>query len=125
LGLASRRRGRDVWWTLREGASNGLLDSLPDGDRGRVADFVTLFESERRLAPGVSLETLIDRAITKTGYDRRVLPLPAGDRRLANVRKLMRMAREFEADEGGDLRAFIDFLGDHDLIQEREGEAPL
>ena len=125
LGIASRRSRRDVWWTLRDAGSNGLLDSLPERDRRRVADFMTLFEAERRAAPGVSLETLIDRAITLTGYDRRVLPLPAGDRRLANVRKLMRMAREFEADEGRDLRAFIDFVAERDLIQEREGEAPL
>jgi ATP-dependent exoDNAse (exonuclease V) beta subunit len=44
---------------------------------------------------------------------------------MANVRKLMRMAREFEADEGRDLRAFIDFVAERDLIQSREGEAPL
>ncbi|MFL5868390.1 MAG: PD-(D/E)XK nuclease family protein, partial [Thermoleophilaceae bacterium] len=125
LGIESRRSRKGVWWTLEEGASNGLLDSLPEDDRARVRKFVALFEEERRAAAGVSLETLIDRAITKTGYDRRVLPLPAGDRRLANVRKLMRMAREFEADEGRDLRAFIDFVGERDLIQEREGEAPL
>ena len=56
------------------------------------------------MAPRVSLETLIDRAVTRSGYDRHLLALPAGDRRMANVRKLMRMAREFEADEGRDLR---------------------
>jgi ATP-dependent exoDNAse (exonuclease V) beta subunit len=125
VGIASRRAGRGVWRTLREAGSNGLLDSLPEADRRRVTDFVGRFEAERRAAPGISLETLIDRAITLTGYDRRVLPLPAGDRRLANVRKLMRMAREYEADEGRDLRGFIDFVAERDLIQEREGEAPL
>ena len=44
---------------------------------------------------------------------------------MANVRKLMRMAREFEADEGRDLRGFIDAIAERDVIQEREGEAPL
>ena len=33
-----------------------------------------------------------------------------GELRLANVRKLMRMAREFEANEGRDLRGFLDFV---------------
>ena len=129
LGIASRRLGRDVWWTLREAiagdGSEGLLDQLPDADRRRLEEFFSRFQAERLAAPGVSLETLIDRAVTLTGYDRRVLPLPAGDRRLANVRKLMRMAREYEADEGRDLRGFIDFVAERDLIQEREGEAPL
>ena len=44
---------------------------------------------------------------------------------MANVRKLMRMAREFEADEGRDLRGFIDTLAERDEVQSREGEAPL
>ena len=86
---------------------------------------MTLFEAERRSAPQVSLETLIHRAISETGYDRHVLSLPAGGRRMANVRKLMRMAREYEAEEGRDLRGFIDTLAERDAAQPREGEAPL
>ena len=73
----------------------------------------------------VSLETLIDRAVTLTGYDRHLLALPGGPRRMANVRKLMRMAREYEADEGRDLRGFIDAVAERDVAQAREGEAPL
>ena len=84
-----------------------------------------MFAEERAAAPRVSLERLIDRAVTRTGYDQHVLARPAGDRRMANVRKLMRMAREFEAEEGRDLRRFIDFVAERDLIQSREGEAPL
>jgi ATP-dependent helicase/nuclease subunit A len=129
VGLAARRdHGGDPWWALEEAFGGGdgpLAGQLPDGDRERIGRFVELFRAERVAAPGFSLETLIDRAVTVTGYDRRVLALPAGDRRLANVRKLMRMAREFEAGEGRDLRAFIDFVGERDLIQERQGEAPL
>jgi ATP-dependent helicase/nuclease subunit A len=129
VGLAARRdHGGDPWWALEQafGGSDGALTAqLPDRDRELIGRFVELFHEERAAAPGFSLETLIDRAVTLTGYDRRVLSLPAGDRRLANVRKLMRMAREFEAEEGRDLRAFIDFVGERDLIQEREGEAPL
>ena len=73
----------------------------------------------------MALETLIDRAVTRTGYDRHTLALVGGTRRMANVRKLMRMAREFEADEGRDLRGFIDTLAELDEVQSREGEAPL
>src|ERR687893_47403 len=35
------------------------------------------------------------------------------------------MAREYEADEGRDLRGFIDTLAERDVVQPREGEAPL
>ncbi|HEX5910255.1 MAG TPA: UvrD-helicase domain-containing protein, partial [Thermoleophilaceae bacterium] len=87
--------------------------------------FCDRFREDRVMAPRLSLETLIDRAVTRSGYDRHLLALPAGDRRMANVRKLMRMAREFEADEGRDLRRFIDFVAERDLVQAGEGQAPL
>jgi len=54
-----------------------------------------------------------------------VLRMPDGERRMANVRKLMRLAREYEADEGRDLRGFIDFVAEQDMLRAREGEAPL
>ena len=106
-----------------EGAE--LAASLPAEDLRRLEAFVSRFRAERANAPRVSLETLIDNAVTGSGYDRAVLALPAGDRRMANVRKLMRMAREFEREEGRDLRAFIDFVSAREVVQEREGQAPL
>lgn len=123
IGMESERTGRDPWWLLRSVDELGAL--LAPADRRRAAAFVELFEGERRIAPRVSLETLIDRAVTRTGYDRHTLSLVGGTRRMANVRKLMRMAREFEADEGRDLRGFIDTLAERDEVQSREGEAPL
>ena len=112
-------------WRLVSDPSDELVAALPDADRRRLGDFAARFEDERRAVGQVSLETLIDRAVTRTGYDRHLLALPGGQRRMANVRKLMRIAREYEADRGRDLRGFIDSLGDRELLQSREGEAPL
>ena len=132
IGLRARGAGRDPWWAISAalGRDAGerdteLLEQLPAGDRGRLVAFADRFEAERRIAGQVSLETLIDRAVTLTGYDRHLLALPGGTRRMANVRKLMRMAREYEADEGRNLRGFIDALAERDALQTREGEAPL
>jgi ATP-dependent helicase/nuclease subunit A len=132
IGLRARRSGRDPWWALSAALGRGggepdpeLLEQLPPQDRARLAAFADRFEAERRIAGQVPLETLIDRAVTLSGYDRHLLSLPGGTRRMANVRKLMRMAREYEADEGRDLRGFIDALAERDAIQTREGEAPL
>jgi ATP-dependent helicase/nuclease subunit A len=131
VGLRARALGRDVWWALREGfgpdgdGSGGLADALSALDRERVGAFVTRFAAEREVAPRLSLETLIDRAVTGAGYDRVVLRMPDGERRMANVRKLMRLAREYEAEEGRDLRGFIDFVAEQDMLRAREGEAPL
>ncbi len=124
LALRADKAGRDPWSALQDPA-DGLFDGMPDGDERRLRAFARMFGEERAAAPRVSLERLIDRAVTRTGYDKHVLARPAGDRRMANVRKLMRMAREFEAEEGRDLRRFIDFVAERDLIQSREGEAPL
>jgi ATP-dependent helicase/nuclease subunit A len=132
IGLRARRMKRDPWWALSAALGRGggdpdpdLLEQLPAADRRRLAGFADLFEAERRIAGQVPLETLIDRAVTLTGYDQHLLALPGATRRMANVRKLMRMAREFEADEGRNLRGFIDAIAERDAIQTREGEAPL
>ena len=124
IGLRARRSRRGPWRTVRE-PDEELLEALPAADRSRLGGFADRFEAERRIAGQVSLETLIDRAVTLTGYDTHVLSLPGGTRRMANVRKLMRMARGYEADEGRDLRGFIDAVAERDVIQAREGEAPL
>jgi ATP-dependent helicase/nuclease subunit A len=134
IGLHANRLHRDPLWLLEEaftasastnGSSASLREQLPEADRRRVTSFLERLRLERRVAQQVSLETVIDRAVTLTGYDRHVLSLPGGARRMANVRKLMRLAREYEADEGRDLRGFIDSVAERDLIQTREGEAPL
>ncbi len=54
------------------------------------------------------------------GYDLAVLARPDGERRMANVRKLMRMARSFEEAEGRDLRGFLDHLDDRAAAAEGE-----
>jgi ATP-dependent helicase/nuclease subunit A len=124
IGVHARRLRWDPFRLVSE-PSPELLEDLPPADRSKLGTFVERFEGERRIAGQVSLETLVDRAVTLTGYDRHILALPGGTRRMANVRKLMRMAREFEADEGRDLRGFIDAVGERDVVRAREGEAPL
>ena len=129
--MRARAARRDLWWALEEAfadggdGSEGLAEALPERDRERVGAFVRRFSLERRAAPRMSLETLVDRAVTSSGYDRAVLSLKGGGRRMANVRKLMRLAREFEGERGRDLRGFIDFVDEQELLAAREGEAPL
>jgi len=125
LASAARRAGWDLWRTLAALAHGRMEIELPEPESERIGRFVERFTSERAVARRVSIEALIDRVVTGSGYDRAILAMPAGDRRMANVRKLMRMARTYEADEGRDLRGFIDFVAERDLITEREGQAPL
>jgi ATP-dependent exoDNAse (exonuclease V) beta subunit len=105
--------------------ATAVADSLSARDVARITAFVQQLERDRVDAPRIALEDLLDRAITDSGYDRSVLTMPDGERRMANLRKLMRVARSFEDEEGRDLRGFIDFLDEQRLIRPREGEATL
>jgi ATP-dependent exoDNAse (exonuclease V) beta subunit len=98
---------------------------LPEGDRAALGRLVGFLAAERLRAERLPAEVLLERAVAHTGYDLAVLGRPGGERRLANLRKLMRLAREFERAEGRDLRAFLAFAATQDLAQAREGEAAL
>ena len=126
-------RGRPLWPALErafatpnDGAeASDLASAVPESDRDRLRDFVHRIGDERRELPRRSLPDLVERAITDSGYDRTVLALPGGERRMANVRKLKRLAREFEAAEGRHLRGFLDMIDRRGVAAAREGEAPL
>jgi ATP-dependent exoDNAse (exonuclease V) beta subunit len=129
--LRAKALGRGLWWALEAAflpdgdGSDGLADALRDDQRALLSEFAVRFAAERGRAPRLSLEALIDRGVTDSGYDVAVLAMPAGDRRLANVRKLMRLARRFEAEQGRDVRRFIDHLDERRLLGAREAEAPV
>jgi ATP-dependent exoDNAse (exonuclease V) beta subunit len=132
LAAATRAGGerRDPWWTLT--GDETLLDRLDDADRARVETLRGWLPHERRTATRHSLETLLDRVLARTGYDLTLLRMEGGARRMANVRKLMRLAREHEAQHGRDLRGFVDLVGrlvaaatDPRASEDRESEAPV
>jgi ATP-dependent exoDNAse (exonuclease V) beta subunit len=97
-------------------------DELDADDRARLEAFETWFARERSAAPRLGVEELLDRALERTGYAEAVLTLPGGRRRLANVRKLMRLGREWEAARGTDLDGFVSRIGSGDG---RESQAPV
>ncbi len=101
------------------------LAVVGDDEVGRVGVLGRLLATERDRAERAPLEVLLERAIAATGYDLAVLSRPGGDRRLANLRKLMRLAREYERAEGRDLRGFLADAAARDLAEAREGEAAL
>ncbi|HKG66247.1 MAG TPA: UvrD-helicase domain-containing protein, partial [Solirubrobacteraceae bacterium] len=106
-------------------ASEAWFGSVPDADRERLVRFAAFFAAERARAERLPPEALLERAITATGYDLAILARAGGERRLANLRKLMRLAREYEHSEGRDLRGFLEFAATQDLAEAREGEAAL
>ena len=108
LAATARDRSADPWSVLRE--PDGAFDGLGMGDRQFLSGFATWFAIEREVVARAGIEELIDRGLERTGYDLAVLRMPGGPRRLANVRKLMRLAREHEAAHGSDLRGFLELV---------------
>ena len=127
LAAAGRAGDRDPWWVIRE--PEGRLDELPADDLSKLTAFAQWFAGERAAAARSGIEQSIERAVALTGYDLAVLAIPGGQRRLANVRKLMRLAREHEAASGGELRGFLEVVegrsGEGGPSGSRESEAPV
>src|SRR6185437_2341231 len=83
---------------------------IPADERALLTEFATGLVGLRARAPRLSLAGLVEAAVTETGYDLATLLQPSGEARLANVRKLSRLAAAYESREGRDLRGLLDFL---------------
>jgi ATP-dependent helicase/nuclease subunit A len=119
IARAAQARRAPVWATLNDELEQ-LRARLCDADGERLASFRERFEHERRIAPARSISRLIERALAWGGYETHVRGLDAPDQRMANIHKLLRLARRFEASEGRDLRGFLD----HVAHQEGQASGP-
>ena len=133
LARTRRELTRDAWWVLEaaflEGGdadgAGGLRSRLPQADRERLERWVPWFAAERLEAPRHPPARLIERAVGAWGYDAHVLALVGGEGRLANVRKLQRLAREHEGVAGGDVRSFLEVVALQQELEAREPQAPV
>jgi ATP-dependent exoDNAse (exonuclease V) beta subunit len=118
----AREEARGVWETIRE-----HLDApVSARERESLERFCGYLCAERASAPGRPIAELIERVVRFSGYEDHVLGLPWGQRRLANVHKLMRLAHTFESSEGRDLRGFLDHVAQLELTAgSSEPDAPV
>jgi ATP-dependent helicase/nuclease subunit A len=115
---AAAGRRRHVWPALERAALRGeaeiaapeRLEEIPAAEVELLRRFAATLVVLRRRGPRLSLAALVDAAVTESGYDLAVLMRPAGEARLANVRKLARLAAAYEEREGRDLRGLLDYL---------------
>ena len=77
------------------------------GRGGRLAGFARFAAASGARRAAAASRCCSSARSSRTGYDLAILARPGGDRRLANLRKLMRLAREYERAEGRDLRGFL------------------
>jgi ATP-dependent helicase/nuclease subunit A len=84
--------------------------ALAAEDRLRLGAFCAWFQPERRDSAWRGVGEALARAIEASGYQRHAATLPRGESRVANIRELVRVARRFEQEEGGDMRAFLEHV---------------
>ncbi len=113
-------RPQHVWPAIAEARWPA---AMPPEDADRLERFRHVVATLRAEAPLLPLDALIDRAITAFDYDLAILRMRDGPRRMANVRKLMRLAAEYEEHDGRDLRGFLEFAEERTRRDEREGMA--
>jgi ATP-dependent helicase/nuclease subunit A len=94
----------------------------PDVAR-RAARVRERIERWRELADRIPLSDLMARALEESGAFAALAWGPRGPQRVANVEKLLDLARRFEAESGLGIAAFVERLRVLGEIEEREGEA--
>ena len=71
-------------------------DFLPEDQRSRIRFAAETLRELRTIKDRIPLSELLTRAIERTGYDASLLVEFLGSRKLANLRKLVDMARQFD-----------------------------
>ena len=113
LALGAREAHVSLWERLQV--------EPPDA---RAAAFAARLQSARRESSGRGLGEIVAAAVAENGFDLQLATLHSPERRIANVRKLERLARDFERREGRDLRRFVEALSRGRVGSARETEAP-
>ncbi|MBS1913263.1 MAG: UvrD-helicase domain-containing protein [Bacteroidetes bacterium] len=115
---ASGRIGRDLWSRSLEHVATGNVQPA-------LARAVAMIEDDRAMAGRVPASLLLRRALERTGWRGAVIGAERGEQNLANVDKLLEMAREFELRGFTNLFDFVERIAEMVEFAEMEGEAPL
>ena len=129
VGETGPARQGHAWQAIAEAflteEGSELTRRLGPDDRERLRAFAVRFQAERAVASRLGLDELLERIVAAADYDLHVLSLPNGERRLANVHKLQRLAAEHEREHGRDVRAFVDLANAELEAEAREADAPV
>jgi ATP-dependent helicase/nuclease subunit A len=100
--------GRPGRGTLAEGLwRSESVEGLSDLDRRRAVRARDLLATWRGLKDRVGIADLVDRVLDESGFEAALLGERLGDRKRANARKLVRLARRFDARGGFSLGHYV------------------
>ncbi|MFM8527608.1 MAG: UvrD-helicase domain-containing protein, partial [bacterium] len=122
-------RLNEAWEGIEGGESDetsrpdpSMLDSIQPEESSRLIEFWKSIGELRQRTSQLGLAEMIETTVTMTGYDLATLIRDRGKRRWANVRKLIRLARDLEASDGVDLRGLLLYI-ESEKQREREATA--
>ncbi|MEX2613748.1 MAG: 3'-5' exonuclease, partial [Gaiellaceae bacterium] len=110
---------RPLFTALEKGTPEGLSAQ----DERLLRAFRQRYERLVRMSARVGLERLCEQVLSEHDYDLAVLARWDGSRRFANLRKLGRLARQYEAIRGADLAGFVRFVREQEALGAKELEA--
>ena len=108
---------------LFHGIEHDVPRALSEADARRVEAFRRRFDRLVADAGRLPLARLVERVVNDHDYDLAVLCRRDGVRRLANLQKLARLARRYEAVRGPSLEGFLDSVARLGAEGSREAEA--
>ncbi|MBX7105834.1 MAG: UvrD-helicase domain-containing protein [Gemmataceae bacterium] len=114
------RDPRGLHAALRDPATR---ESLPGGDRGPAERIATLLPQWRDQKDRVPIAELFRRVLADTGYDAALMYESLPGRKLANLWKLLDLARQFDAAGGFTLSGFVQRLAELVDIPPKEQQA--
>jgi len=120
LVLIRRNAPRRPLYTALE---RTLPEGLSSEDERLLRAFRQRYERLVRASTRVGLERLCEQVLAEHDYDLAVLARWDGTRRYANLRKLARLAREYDAIRGSDLAGFVRFISEQEALGAKELEA--
>lgn len=100
-----------------------LWKPLAPEDREKWEDFIRLFRELAGSKDKHKISKLLLLILNRTHYDTKILGKENGRRKLANVRKLIDTARDFETMEAFGLAEFIRYVKNLKIQEARESEA--
>jgi len=118
----------DTLWRLKldgRPLSDGLRQppAMPEAEAEALGRFARLFRRYQEDRDTLALDRLLGRLLAETGYEAWLAGQPGGGHRVANVRKLLALARRFHAGGLWGIQGFVDRVEDLRRDQAREAEA--
>jgi ATP-dependent helicase/nuclease subunit A len=120
LVLLRRNAPRRPLFTALE---RGAPEHVSADDERLLRAFLQRYERLVRASQRIGLEALCERILADHDYDLAVLARWDGSRRYANLLKLGRLARDYQAVRGADVEGFVRFVSEQEALGAKELEA--